>query len=156
MHEMLIAEPADLEMLAHSVLADIATRERDSHGATVLALHGELGAGKTSFVQYLARVLGVEEYVPSPTFVVMRRYPLSVHERFSALVHMDAYRIGSLDELRPLDFTEILADPGNLLCIEWAERIQEALPAYTYHVTFTTDPAGGDVRRVVYGDSEEA
>lgn len=151
MHEMPIAEPTDLEVLARRVLDDLAVGTSDGQGATVIALHGELGAGKTSFVQYLARELGVAEYVTSPTFVVMRRYPLTAGAGFTSLVHMDAYRIANADELRPLGFAELLADPGNLLCIEWAERIHDALPPGVYQVSFTTDPAGGAVRRVVYG-----
>jgi len=152
MHEMLIAKPQDLATLVERVLVDL----RPSADATVLALHGELGAGKTAFTQALAGVLGVRETVTSPTFVIMRMYPISSHERFHKLVHIDAYRIISLDELRVLGFDELLSDPANLLCIEWAGQVAAALPEDAYHVTITPDPAGSDLRTVVYGYGAES
>lgn len=152
MHEMLIATPRDLTTLAERVLADL----RPSANATVLALHGELGAGKTAFTQTLASMLGVRESVTSPTFVVMRLYPITADVRFRTLVHIDAYRIASLDELRVLGFDEILVDPANLICIEWAGQVAAALPRDAYHITLTPDPAGSDLRTVVYGYGAES
>lgn len=107
-----------------------------SSTACVLALHGDLGAGKTTFVQTLARYLGVDDTVTSPTFVIMKSYH-TTHELFTQLVHIDAYRIDDIDEMRPLRFREILAAPESLVCIEWAERIETLLPEHTIHLTFS-------------------
>ena len=134
---------ADLKPLVSSIL-DTLTKNRSNGEAIVLALHGELGAGKTTFMQILAKELGVVETVTSPTFVVMKNYSLeeSVWER---LVHIDAYRIEDTDEMRPLGFVELLQEPKNLICIEWAEKIADLLPPSTLHLHFTIT---GETRKV--------
>ena len=96
-------------------------------GATIVALQGDLGAGKTAFTQGIARALGVGETVTSPTFVLEKVYRLEGHA-FQRLVHIDAYRLEGVDELRQLGWDELVQDSGTLICVEWAERIKEALP----------------------------
>ena len=105
--------------------------------ATVVALQGDLGAGKTTLTQAIARTLGVTEVVTSPTFVVQKIYPIS-HERWVQLVHIDAYRIEDLSELGPLRISELWLQPNLLVIIEWPERIFEALPTETYALRLTT------------------
>jgi len=95
--------------------------------ATVLGLTGEMGAGKTTLAQAIARSLGVADTVVSPTFVIAKFYE-ATKGSFKALVHIDAYRIDSLDELGPIGFEDILAQPETLVIIEWPERIDAALP----------------------------
>jgi tRNA threonylcarbamoyladenosine biosynthesis protein TsaE len=114
----------ELPALAAEVLMH--ARQAASAGATVLALQGDLGAGKTTFVQALGTVLGVSEQITSPTFTIMKVYE-TTDETFTRLVHMDAYRIEDIAELPPLRFTDILATPKTLFCIEWPEKIAEAL-----------------------------
>lgn len=104
--------------------------------ATVLALSGDLGAGKTTLVQKLASTFGVSDTVTSPTFVIMKFYE-TTSAVFSQLIHMDAYRLDDSTELRPLGFTELLTEPDTLICIEWAERIKAALPTNVLPVTLT-------------------
>ncbi|HMA79220.1 MAG TPA: tRNA (adenosine(37)-N6)-threonylcarbamoyltransferase complex ATPase subunit type 1 TsaE [Candidatus Paceibacterota bacterium] len=103
--------------------------------ATVLALHGDLGAGKTTFVQALAHALGVGEPVTSPTFVIRKDYTLS--GAWDLLVHIDAYRLDEPTELERLGFSELLSLPRTLICIEWAERVADILPPTTNHLSFT-------------------
>ncbi len=90
----------------------------------VLAISGELGAGKTTFVQALAKVFGVTRRPQSPTFALMRTYalPKAVHG-IKRLIHVDAYRIEDERELLPLDLDEELSDGKSLLVIEWPEKI---------------------------------
>ena len=116
--------------------------ERQSDSAAVLALHGDLGAGKTTFMQILAQELGIEEAITSPTFVVMKKYPAN-SGGFSELVHIDAYRIEDIDEMRPLKFDEELTQKGSIIGIEWAEKVAALLPPHTLHLTFTIE---GDER----------
>lgn len=109
-----------------------------SDQATVVAISGDLGAGKTTFVQHLARELGITETVTSPTFTIIKIYPIDGDSLFSRLVHMDAYRVESLEELRPLRLSEIFKEPKTLICIEWAEKIKEFLPENTIYLSFET------------------
>lgn len=122
----------ELPKLVIEVLAKLA--EQGAEKATVLALRGDLGAGKTTFMQSLAKELRVNEDVTSPTFVIMKGYEL-LDQTYENLVHIDAYRIEELDEMRPLGFSQLLAEPKTLVCIEWAENISDLLPADTLHMT---------------------
>ncbi len=117
-------------------LLDVA-KDASCAGATVIALHGDLGAGKTTFVQTLGKALGVSEHITSPTFIIMKGYE-TTNADFEHLVHMDAYRIDDMAELGPLRFSEIISTPKTLFCIEWAERIKEALPAGVINLSLTT------------------
>jgi tRNA threonylcarbamoyladenosine biosynthesis protein TsaE len=103
--------------------------EQNNEIATVIGLVGNLGAGKTTFVQELALELGVKDRVQSPTFTILKTYQ-TTHPLFKQLIHMDAYRIESLAELEPLRFQELLNSPETLFCIEWPEKIAPALPAH--------------------------
>ena len=71
--------------------------------ARVVALMGDLGAGKTTYAKAFANALGVNDHVTSPTFVIEKRYPLH-NQNFSQLIHIDAYRLENADELRKLDW----------------------------------------------------
>ncbi|PIQ68749.1 MAG: tRNA (adenosine(37)-N6)-threonylcarbamoyltransferase complex ATPase subunit type 1 TsaE [Candidatus Taylorbacteria bacterium CG11_big_fil_rev_8_21_14_0_20_46_11] len=99
--------------------------------ATVIGLYGNLGAGKTTFVQAVAKALGVIETVNSPTFLIYKTYnlqPATNNRGFGKLVHIDAYRLKGADELRQLRFDELLPDPKNLILIEWADKVSDILP----------------------------
>ncbi len=95
--------------------------------ATVVGLYGDLGAGKTTFVQAVAKSLGVNTHVSSPTFLILKTYPLHA-TRYTLLVHIDAYRLKSSDELTKLGFADLLADPTNLILVEWADKVADILP----------------------------
>ena len=103
--------------------------------ATVVALHGDLGAGKTTFVQGAARALGVNESVTSPTFVIQKIYPLQ-RQVFERLIHIDAYRLKDAHELEVLNWSETLRDPANLIFIEWPERVEGTLPKDAVRLKF--------------------
>ncbi len=94
----------------------------------ILALAGELGSGKTTFVQGFARGLGIKERVLSPTFVIMRRY--------QNFFHIDCYRIQKPKELIDLGLKIIMANPKNIIAIEWAERVEKILPKQTIWIRF--------------------
>ncbi len=123
-------------------------KETADTGALVVALHGDLGAGKTTFVQTVAKALGVIDTVTSPTFVVMKSYE-TTDSIFSTLVHIDAYRIEDSDEMRPLYFDQIVLTPNTLVCVEWAEKIAAKLPEQAYHITFIHQHE--DERTLTYG-----
>lgn len=115
--------------------AEVATRLAKVHRdrAAVVTLHGELGAGKTTFTQGLLAAFGVSELVTSPTFMLVHRYPLT--GKFSNAYHVDAYRLGEKAELQSLGLEEALADPDNLIVVEWPE-IGGATFVPTVDITF--------------------
>ena len=88
----------------------------------VVALSGDLGAGKTSFVQGAAAALGVAERVTSPTFILMREYK-GAHP----ILHLDVYRLSNLQELTDLGFEEFM-DPASVVFIEWGDAVGPLLP----------------------------
>lgn len=96
----------------------------------VIALTGELGAGKTTFVQGFAKGLGIKEKIISPTFVLIRQYPIPNTSRI--LYHIDLYRLEGFTEL---GLKEIIGDPNNIVLIEWAEKAEKYLPENTIRVT---------------------
>lgn len=112
---------------------------KPSDRACVLALYGNLGAGKTALTKALAQELRVEEHVTSPTFVIQKRYSTR-HAHLRSLVHIDAYRLGCAAELAQLDFSELLQDSGALVVVEWAERVEELLPPHTLRVYLGVNP----------------
>ncbi len=132
MNETKVVAREELPSLAAEVLA--LAKSAASNNATVIALHGDLGAGKTTFVQTLGQLLGVGEQITSPTFTIMKGYETN-DDTFATLIHMDAYRIDDISELGPLRFSEILNTPNTLVCIEWAEKIKDALPAGVINLT---------------------
>ncbi|MEL6804818.1 MAG: tRNA (adenosine(37)-N6)-threonylcarbamoyltransferase complex ATPase subunit type 1 TsaE [Bacteroidota bacterium] len=146
MHAWQVTDVKELAVVA----ADILTTLDPAETAYILALHGDLGAGKTTFTQQLAAQLGVTEVVTSPTFVVMKQYPLTT-QMFDTLVHIDAYRIEEVDEMRVLGFGDLVNTPRTLVCIEWAERIKELLPPQTIHLHFSITETGRLINRTDHG-----
>lgn len=128
-----IDDLAALAVFAQRLL-DALRRRAGSGAATVLALSGDLGAGKTALVQAIGAELGVSGSITSPTFTIMQRYETS-DAQFPHLVHLDAYRFESAAELRPLKFSDVLAEAGTLVLIEWPEHIAGALPRETPQVS---------------------
>ena len=119
----------ETQALALELLKEIGNRVSDFGQATVLGLRGDLGVGKTTLAQGIARELGVTEHVTSPTFILERIYKLGDQvAKWERLVHIDAYRLDSESELKHLGWQEIVADPANLILIEWPERVEGSLP----------------------------
>ncbi|MEI6191387.1 MAG: tRNA (adenosine(37)-N6)-threonylcarbamoyltransferase complex ATPase subunit type 1 TsaE [bacterium] len=124
--------------------------------ATIVGLFGDLGSGKTTFTQALAKHLNVSEVVTSPTFVIEKIYLLNddrklsedplrltrtnryeeIPKAFKKLIHIDAYRLDSGKELLSLQFAEIQKDPKNLILIEWPERVADILPVDLVKINF--------------------
>jgi tRNA threonylcarbamoyl adenosine modification protein YjeE len=108
-------------------------------GALVFALQGDLGVGKTTFVQGFTRTLGSKKRATSPTFIIMRRHPLKKSKKtrqFKNVFHIDAYRLKTPKHLQALGFKQILSDPANVILLEWAERVKKILPRTTIWLKF--------------------
>jgi tRNA threonylcarbamoyladenosine biosynthesis protein TsaE len=130
-----------LEDLAAEAEALVGRLSPKGDKATLVTLSGELGAGKTSFTQALAKALGIEEHVTSPTFVLEKIYALSEGKSFARLAHIDAYRLKSGTELGPLGFDALMQDPATLIVLEWPEMVSDTL-----------SPADVSIRLVVRDD----
>lgn len=113
---------------------------------SILALSGDLGSGKTTFVQGLAIGLGINVPIQSPTFVFLNHYSGAV-----PLYHFDLYRMRGIDDFLGLGFEEYF-DAGGICAIEWSERIAPLLPPYARHITFTYGENG---RTVSFPDALE-
>jgi tRNA threonylcarbamoyladenosine biosynthesis protein TsaE len=135
----------ELTYFVRNVLAMLMLAEpKDT--ATVVALVGNLGAGKTTFVQTIAKELGVKDVVQSPTYVLMKSYPLELsgpsqetNKKFTKLVHIDAYRLEDPSEFDALYPQEFLSDKGTLVMIEWPEKLGDRLPKPDMTVKFSAD-----------------
>lgn len=104
-------------------------------GATVVALSGTLGGGKTTFAQGFSEGLGVKEKVKSPTFVLMQEYPLA-GTTFTRFYHLDCYRLKKAAEAKTIGLPEVLENPKHLVLIEWAEKVKTLLPKKKITVKF--------------------
>jgi len=123
--------------IAGEWLKEASTKYLNTEKALVVGLSGHLGAGKTAFVKAVARALGIEESVTSPTFVIMKMYEIGGVEsgegkiakvdgqpiQWKKLVHIDIYRLEKKEELVALKLEEIIADKDNLIMIEWPENV---------------------------------
>lgn len=100
----------------------------------VIALSGQLGSGKTTFVQGFAKGLGIKEKIISPTFVLIRQHKIPNSKRM--LYHLDLYRLEDPQEIKNIGLEEIINNPENIVLIEWAEKLQENLPANSIFIKF--------------------
>jgi len=103
--------------------------------ATVFALTGELGAGKTTFTQGFLKGFGIKKRAQSPTFIIMRRHGIRSRPHKN-IYHVDAYRLKKAEQMKVLEFEKILDDPRNVILIEWPERIKEILPKHATWISF--------------------
>lgn len=96
--------------------------------AFLIALRGDLGGGKTTFVQGLAKGLNIKDKITSPTFVIYKKY--------NNFYHFDCYRIKKPKEILDLGFKDIVSNPKNIVAIEWAERIKKIIPKDALWIDF--------------------
>jgi tRNA threonylcarbamoyladenosine biosynthesis protein TsaE len=106
--------------------------------ATVVGLFGNLGAGKTSFTQGIAKAFGIKDYITSPTFVLEKIYKLKKGFSYEHLVHIDAYRLEGHKEMSAIGWDEVLKNSKNIVFIEWPENVKEALPEDIIKIYFET------------------
>ena len=107
------------------IAADLAHKIIKIKKGAIIALEGELGAGKTVFVKGFAKALGIKSKIKSPTFVLMKKYQVSEDIN---LYHLDCYRVKDEKDLKIPEMKEIMTMSHNIVLIEWAERIRKILP----------------------------
>jgi tRNA threonylcarbamoyladenosine biosynthesis protein TsaE len=150
-----------LSEVAEEIIS-VGRRRRPTDHATIITFSGDLGAGKTTLIKELAKQLGITESLHSPTFVIYKRYelPLSfIGVRGSGgevgaapspwgragvgiwknLIHADMYRLESSAEIQKLGWQELIDNPENIICIEWPEKIADAIPNWAIRITINHD-----------------
>ena len=105
-------------------------------GALVVGLSGELGTGKTAFTQAISKYLGIKRRINSPTFVLMKKYPLK-NNQYKFLFHIDAYRLKNEKELLHLGWDEIINNKEHLIFIEWPENVIKIMPKNSVFVNIS-------------------
>jgi len=121
---------------AAEVLAKEIINSSPRKKAFVLALEGDLGGGKTTFLQGFAKGLGLKDKILSPTFVLMKRFAIKNKKNYKEFYHFDCYRIENPKEILNLGFRKIISSPYNIVAIEWADRIKSILPKDTLILKF--------------------
>jgi tRNA threonylcarbamoyladenosine biosynthesis protein TsaE len=128
--------PGETRDLAAALLRELPERR-------IFALHGDLGSGKTCFVQGLADALGVTRAVTSPTYTLVNEYPAGSRR----LVHMDLYRIARAADALEFGLDDYLDDPAAVVAVEWAERCEGLLPGNAVRLVFQNGNTP-DTRRI--------
>jgi tRNA threonylcarbamoyladenosine biosynthesis protein TsaE len=133
MRGMFIRSIGELRDFAKEIIDSLRTGDR----ATIIALDGDLGSGKTTFSKCVAAILGVESQVQSPTFVIMKSYEIQNDERFNKLVHIDAYRLDDPKQADQIHWDELTAGSKTLVLVEWPEKLGDRLPLGTTRICFS-------------------
>ena len=114
-------------------------------GDEFIAMYGDLGAGKTAFVQGLAKALGITAHITSPTFTIVNEYEGRV-----PLYHFDVYRISDPDEMYEIGYEEYV-DGDGICIVEWAELIEDLFPPRYYKITILKDTEKDfDYRKIIF------
>jgi len=136
--------PGETQEVAREIVEGLLGKNRSN--ALVLALTGELGAGKTNLTQGVAEALGIRRIITSPTFVIMKRYDITrespdIFKKYNIknFYHLDAYRLNTAEELKELGWDEIISSPQNFVAVEWAEKVRDIIPPCAVWVEFKTE-----------------
>ncbi len=137
MRKYISNSPAETKTVAADIVKEL-------NSGSVICMYGDLGAGKTAFVQGMAEELGIDDHITSPTFTIVNEYYGKM-----PLYHFDVYRIGSSDEMFEIGFDEYINGDG-ISVIEWAELIEDILPDEYIKITILKDiTKGEDYREII-------
>jgi tRNA threonylcarbamoyladenosine biosynthesis protein TsaE len=123
----------DTEKIAKDFLEKLALSSFEE--ATIVGLYGDLGSGKTTFTQAIAKIFGIKEDITSPTFVIEKIYSLE-NPFYHNLIHIDTYRLESTKEMNALGWENISKNPHNIIFLEWPERVLGVLPENHLKINF--------------------
>jgi tRNA threonylcarbamoyladenosine biosynthesis protein TsaE len=124
--EIITQSPRETQRLGQKIGADLNSGRLKKR---IFCLFGDLGSGKTTFIQGLGKGLGIKKRITSPTFVFVKKYQPSFY-------HVDLYRIEKFEETQNLGLEEIFSDPQVIIAVEWAEKIKEILPKERIDIQF--------------------
>ena len=142
--------PSQTEALGKKMAREI-LKTSPGKRAVIIGLEGDLGGGKTTFLKGFAKGLGIKKKILSPTFIILKKFKVQTttppphpptpsarapRSKFKVFYHIDCYRIEKPKEILDLGFKEIIADPKNIVSVEWADRIRKILPKRTILIKF--------------------
>ncbi len=142
MQKKIIKNTEEMKEFANFYIKNL-TKKRNK--AEIILLKGDLGSGKTTFTQEVAKIFEIKDYVTSPTFVIQKRYKIKNNQGsgsacrqvgFENLIHIDAYRLESEKELLDLGWQENILNSKNIILIEWPEKVIEVLPKNIQEISF--------------------
>jgi len=125
----------ETQKIGEALAMEILLSPTSQKTAVVLALSGNLGGGKTTFLQGFAKGLGIKEKILSPTFVIQKRFQINKNN-FKNFYHIDCYRLNNEEDVAELGLKEILKNPENIVAIEWPEKIESILPKTAIKIDF--------------------
>lgn len=132
MSQYLTSNSSETKKIGRELAKKILKLSKKKKKAVILGLEGELGGGKTTFLQSFADGLGVKEKILSPTFIIYRRYRIKDGDFY----HFDCYRIEKAEEIIDLGFKDIIKKKGNIIALEWADKIREIMPSDAIWIKF--------------------
>jgi tRNA threonylcarbamoyladenosine biosynthesis protein TsaE len=131
--EHLTASPGETRRLGEKIAKELLKKKSRQR---VFGLKGELGGGKTTFLQGFAKGLGIKEKILSPTFVILKKFKIPKNKNFKNFYHIDCYRLQQSKELLDLGFEEIISNSKNIVVVEWADKIKRIMPKSTVWIKF--------------------
>ncbi len=160
MQRIITISAKETQGLAKSLARKILSEKTNRESALIIGLTGDLGSGKTTFAQGLAKGLGIKQKIISPTFVILKNFKITKKSKilnpksqtnpkskiqtkhrfqninFQNFIHIDAYRLENSNELVDLSWNEIIKNPRNIILIEWADRVKKILPKNHIKINF--------------------
>ena len=144
--EIITNSPKETKKVGSALAFTLEKEPISQKQALIIALEGDLGSGKTTFIQGLASGLKIKENILSPTFVIQKDFLLTL-KNYRNLYHIDAYRLKNPEELLELGFKELIRNPENLIVIEWADKIRKILPKEILKIEFIN--LGKNKRKII-------
>lgn len=138
---MISKDIKETEKIAKIFLDKVLKNKKKHKGAFIVGLSGDLGAGKTAFVKFIAKHLGIKNKVFSPTYVIFKKYKVKLNE-YKHFFHMDAYRIEDEKELLNLNWEEIINNDENIIFVEWPENISKSMPKHSKYIYILSNDNG--------------
>jgi len=138
---MLSKNVKETDKIAKKFINKLLKGKKKRSGALVVGLSGELGAGKTAFTKLAAKYLGIKNKVFSPTYVILKKYPIK-KKKHKFFFHIDAYRLSHEKELLHLGWQEIIDGSEHVVFIEWPENVSKVMPRDARYVYIKSDKDG--------------
>jgi len=141
MHKFITTSYEQTQKIGKKLAKEILNLKKNKN-AVVIGLSGNLGGGKTTFIQGFAKGLGIKEKILSPTFVILKRFKITKPKtqnpksEFINFYHFDCYRVKNEKDIIELGFEEVIKNPGNIIAIEWPERVKKVLPQKIIVINF--------------------